>query len=162
MIAPEFADADSVLEYAAQVVERDSFADLAGIAARRKRDREDAALRRQTREETREECAESIRACKSRRDRDAVAVLRDLAELPRDRCQHGIRLLDAWPLAWKGWLNINCTIQCNSNSVPPETDYWIEITDAGRAVLAKAAARDPRAPRDVVPGDRPGDERGAG
>ena len=49
-------------------------------------------------------------------------------------------LVDAWPLAWKGWLDITATIKCNSNWVPPETVYRIELTDKGRQVLVERAA----------------------
>lgn len=141
MITPDFADTDSVLEYAAQLVEEGSFADLAGILSKRKRDREDAELRRKTKDETRKECAEFIRAFKSRRDLDALIVLRNLSELADDSYEHSMRLIDAWPLAWKGWLNITCKIRCNSNSVPPEAEYRIEITNKGREVLAESATR---------------------
>lgn len=136
-VTPDFADSDAVLEYAARLVEEGSFADLRGIWSKRKRDREDAELRRQTKEETRKECAEFIRAFKSRRDLDAVNVLRKISE--QSDTAYSIHLIDAWPLAWKGWLNIYCTVKCNSNCLPPETIYRIELTDEGRALLAQEA-----------------------
>lgn len=139
MMTPDFHDADAVLEYAAQLVEKGSFADLAGVFSKRKRDREDAELRRKTKLETRKECAEFIRAFKSRRDLDPVSVLRSLAEL--GEYDHCIHVVEAWPLAWKGWLNITCATLCNSNSVPPKTTYRIELTDKGRKILADAAPR---------------------
>jgi hypothetical protein len=74
---------------------------------------------------------------KARRDLDAVAVLRHLAELSLDH-RHDGSLIDAWPLAWKGWVDIDCTIRCNSNWLPPQTTYRITLTDKGRAVLDAA------------------------
>lgn len=137
MITSDFADMDEVLEYAARLIEEQSFQDLAGILARRKRDREDAELRRKATAETRRACARHIRSFKNRPELDAKSVLRDLSELGPDD-PHSMHLLDAWPLVWKGWLNINCTIRCNS-IIPSMTEYRIEITERGRAVLAEAA-----------------------
>ncbi|WP_211662716.1 hypothetical protein, partial [Klebsiella pneumoniae] len=68
---------------------------------------------------------------------DAVAVLRNLAGLPTDG-DHVADLTRAWPLAWKGWLTIECILTCSSNSIPPRTAYRIRITSKGRAVLAGA------------------------
>lgn len=137
MILPEFSTSDEVLEYAARLIEEASFTDLAGIWAKRKRDREDAELRRKTILETRQDCARLIRAFKNRPDLDAKNVLQRLSEL-RPCDNHVAYLKDAWPLAWKGWLNIKATVTCNSNCVPPETGYQIEITEDGRAVLAES------------------------
>ena len=134
MIQPEFTNADDVLEYAARLIEDASLLDLRGIMAKRKRDREDADLRFRTIQETRAEMARHIRAMKSRPDLDARSVLARLAALPASG-RHDMELRDAWPLAWKGWLNIKCIVICNSNSVPPETEYRIELTDLGRGIL---------------------------
>lgn len=136
---PDFKDTDAVLEYAAQLVEEGSFTDLAGIWSKRKRDREDAELRRKTKEETRVECARFIRAFKSRRDLDAVNVLREFAENDGQEDRH-FGLIEAWPLAWKGWLDIEAIVKCNSNCHPPETRYRITVTDAGRKALADGEA----------------------
>lgn len=135
---PDFKDTDAVLEFAAQLVEEGSFADLAGIWSKRKRDREDAELRRKTKEETRAECARFIRAFKSRDDLDPVNVLREFAEGDGQENAHRLDLIRAWPLAWKGWLNIEAIMKCNSNCVPPETRYRVTLTDDGRAVLDAA------------------------
>lgn len=144
MIQPEAgASVDEVLEYAAQLIEEESFADLAGIFAKRKRAREDADLRYRTIQQTRADCARHIRAMKSRRDLDALAVLRRIAEL-KDDYRHDMHLRDAWPLAWKGWVDITATLRCNSNSVPPEVEYRIRLTDEGREVLATDPVREMR------------------
>lgn len=130
----DFENSDAVLEYAAQLIEEASFLDVRGIAARRKRDREDADLRFRTIQETRRECARHIRAMKNRRDLDAIEVLRHLSDLPEGH-QHTLYLRDAWPLAWKGWVKIECTINCTCISVPPETTYRLTLTEEGREQL---------------------------
>lgn len=131
----EFTPDDATLEFAAQLIEDASATDLRGIYSRRKRDRELAALRAEARAECRREMAHHIRAFKCRRDLDATAVLARIAEeiaLGRDGV---ISLVDAWPLAWKGWLTIDMRVRCNSNSIPPSTSFQIELTDEGRAEL---------------------------
>jgi hypothetical protein len=127
---------DETLEFAAKLIEDASFIDLRGIAASRKREREDAELRFKAIQETRQECAKLIRAFKNRPELSPLSVLRDLAELSPDH-DHASHLRDAWPLAWKGWVNIECTVICNSNWVPPESRYRIVLTDMGRKKLAE-------------------------
>lgn len=137
MIEPDLPDKDAVLEYAACLIEDIGLEAFAGCMARRKRDREDAALRAQAARETRRLCAEQIRAMKSRHDLDAKTVLRRLAGLSEDHC-HAMYLIDAWPLAWKGWLDIKCIIRCNDNSILPYTEYRIELTEHGHRMLAES------------------------
>jgi hypothetical protein len=134
MIRPENIS-DETLEYAAQVAERDSLLDVSGIMARRKRQREDASLRMRVRREQRAEIATNIRALMNRPELSAISVLAQLAALPEDR-GHDDRLMDAWPLAWRGWVKIVATISCTSNWVPPEIHYRILITERGREALA--------------------------
>jgi hypothetical protein len=64
-----------------------------------------------------------------------VNVLQRLADLPSDTT-HDMYLRDAWPLAWKGWLNIDCTVRCTDNILPPRVEFRITLTEKGRAVLA--------------------------
>jgi hypothetical protein len=131
MIQPDKV-CDETLEYAAQLVETPHFLELRGVMAKRKRAREDAELRRKTWEEFRTETASYLRAMKTRPELSAASALARIAE-------HGCHghLVDAWPLAWKGWLNIYAVVRCNSNGVPPETEYRVELTDKGRVVLAR-------------------------
>lgn len=138
MIQPDIDDA--TLEYAAQLVERGSFTDLAGIMAKRKRDREDAVLRMRSREEVRAEIAAHLRAMMSRPELSAVNVLRRISELGDREFDHAAMLHDAWPLAWKRWVKITALLNCASNQIPPETEYRISLTDRGREVLAKDVA----------------------
>ena len=144
MIRPENIN-DETLEYAARLIEETDFSDLGGILSRpkgtrRKRLNEDIELRQRTAALTRARCATVIRRMKGRRDLDARQVLADLAaDLPK-ATRHDVHLTDAWPLAWKGWLNITCTIRCTDNGIPPETVYRIALTEKGRQVLAGDAA----------------------
>lgn len=140
---------DEVLEFAARLIEDLSFSDIGGIMAKRKRDREDAQLRLETIERNRKDCARHIRAFKSRTDLDA---LRTLSELPAGT-DHVMHLRDAWPLAWKGLLHINCTIRCSDNCIPPQTSYQIEIRKKGRELLAEAHPTEARIAKDDPPGE---------
>lgn len=136
---------DEILELAAQIAEQSSLLDLRGIMSKRKRDREDASLRMAAREELRTEIADHIRYAKASRRHDPIAILADLAALPDDY-RHDMHLTEAWPLAWKGWLDIEMTVRTNSNSVPPEAQYRIRLTEEGRAVLAAQAVPTPPKP----------------
>lgn len=133
VVPPEGLD-DATLEWAAQEIEQGSLLDLRGIMAPRKRDREDAELRMAARRDLRKELAEHLRAFKSRRDLDARETLKRVVERSNES-DCGIALDDAWPLAWKGWINIHATILCNSNQIPPETQYSVTLTDRGREIL---------------------------
>lgn len=136
MIKPDFSNYDDALEYAARLIEEISFADLGGIAARRKRDREDAALRVQTTKEVRAECARHIRAFIGRPDLSPVAKLREIAALDPEK-DHVWSVRDAWGLAKKGWLKIELRIVISDNTIPPTMSYRIVLTDRGRAKLAE-------------------------
>lgn len=131
---------DEILEEVALHIEELSFLDFRGVAAKRKRDREDAALRVKTIGETRKHLAAEIRGLKGNNRGDAVEVLKTLSELGDD--WHEPYLRDAWPLAWKGWVDIHASVKLNSNSIPPETEYRITLTDKGKAVLAALRVSD--------------------
>lgn len=128
------SERDDVLEKAALHVESLDIMEVAGIGAKRKRAREDAALRGQTIRETRVRIAREIRSLKERRDGDAVSILRRIKTLPAGY-RHDLYLREAWPLAWMGLLDITATIKTNSNCVPPETEYRIVLTDKGRSLI---------------------------
>ena len=145
MARPDNID-DATLEFAAQAVERDSLLDIAGIMARRKRQREDAALRTRVRRELRAEMAAHLRALMNRPELNAISVLGRLSRLPDDH-RHDSHLMDAWPLAWRGWLTISATLRCDSNWIPPEIHYHISLTDRGREALAASDSQ--------VSGERP-------
>lgn len=135
MLEQDFKNADEILEYAARLIEESSIEDWAGAWAKRKRVREDSDLRYKTAQEVRASCAKHVRAMKARPDLSPIATLRYIAEAKEGHGGHVHLLRDAWPLAWKGWVNIECTVKCNDNCIPPETVYRIVVTDKGRAVL---------------------------
>lgn len=126
---------DEVLESAALAIEEPGLADLIGVLARTKKGQREYELRSAAIVDCRRRCAEIIRAMKSGCGLDPLTHLRRIAELPAGSRQHDLHLIEAWPLAWKGWVTIECTIVCNSNSIPPETRYQITLTDAGRAAI---------------------------
>lgn len=128
------ATRDAVLEWVARELEEGDFRDIMGVMARRKRDREDAQLRSRARVEMRQEFADYLRAMVGRDDLSAVSVLRNIAELD-PTADHVVELRHAWPLAWKGWLNIECILTTNCNQIPPAARYLITLTERGRAML---------------------------
>src|SRR5688572_2102791 len=111
MIEQDFQSYDEVLEYAAQLIEDTDITDWRGIWAKRKRAREDAELRFKTAEEVRQRCAQHIRAMKKRPDLSPIDILRELASLEPGHPGHVLRLRDAWPLSFKGWVDVECTIR---------------------------------------------------
>lgn len=135
MDKPVLTTADEAMEYAARLIEDVSLTDLRGTMAKRKRDREDALLRLETRKELRSELAAHIRAFINRPDLEPKAILQRIKD--GDRAEW--LMADAWPLAWKGLCQIEAHIVCNSNSVPPETSYTIKLTERGEAMLAQSA-----------------------
>ena len=143
MIAPDKLDA-ATLEWALELIEKPSPLDFIGTGSRRKRDREDAALRMRVREEQRGEIAARIRRVAASGAFDPADLLLRIAR-QIERGESGAVLLPrAWPLAWRGWLTITAQIHCASNSLPPLAEYRVEITDRGREVLAAADAADAR------------------
>lgn len=143
LIQPENVN-DETLEYAARLIEEPDISELFGHfgrswpkGTRRKRKTEDQELALRVAERVRRSAAAFVRAMKNRPDLSARQTLRDIAgDLSRD-FRHEVHLADAWPLAWRGWLDIKCIIRCNSNVIPPETEYRIEITDEGRKVITE-------------------------
>lgn len=127
---------DETLEYAARLIEETDFSDLRGCMADTKAGQLEFELRYEAREETRRSAARLIRAMQSRADLDARAILKRIVDdIAESKPPQAMYLIDAWPLAWNGWLNIECHLKCNSNSVPPSPDFTISLTDKGRAVL---------------------------
>lgn len=131
----DFVPDDATLEYAARLIEESSLLDMRGCLAENRAGQLEFAIQLEAREETRKDCAEHIRAMKARPELDARAVLARIASEIEGSRPHDMLLVDAWPLAWKGWLTIEARIKCNSNSVPPVAVYRIELTDKGRQIL---------------------------
>jgi hypothetical protein len=130
---------DRLFEKAALEVERFDLDEVMGLMARRKRAREDSLLRSRTIRETRAKCAAEIRALKSNRRSDPVQILERVKEAGTER--HEFILTEAWPLVWDGLLDVECTIKCNSNSIPPQTRFRIVLTEKGQAMLDREAAQ---------------------
>lgn len=129
---------DDILEEVAQWVERQSILSIAGIFARKKRDREDAMLRAETDRKVRATIAEEIRWMKTRRARDAKQIVRELAEL--GEFDHALHLRDGWKMASLGYARVDVIIDATSNQVGPPTTYRISLTDKGRDLIAEHAS----------------------
>lgn len=131
---------DEILEEIALYIEGRQFRDFASTLSRRKRDREDADLRARVALDERTILAREVRGMKGDDRYDPVRILQRIASHDGEKYPRGyqIFLTEAWPLVWKGLVNIYAEIKCNSNSLPPETCYRIEITEHGRDLLSSA------------------------
>lgn len=137
---------DTILEEAALRIESaiaSVLDDIPRRALRRRREREDAALRADVVRETRRRCAIEIRRLKADWRSDPVEVLRVIAADIATSAPHDFSLMRAWPLAWQGLLVIEAVTTVVGNTVPPPTTEWrITITDAGRELMAKAPSKE--------------------
>lgn len=124
---------DNLIEQIACAVERTSLLDLRGSMASKKGDREDAAIRRQARDEQKEEIAGLIRSFKSDGGNSLLTLLSRINE---EGDRHGSRtLVSAWPLTWLGLCDVTMTMKLNQNSLPPEVGFSIHLTEKGKARL---------------------------
>lgn len=73
---------------------------------------------------------------------DAIEILRRVVSDAARAGPAGVWLRDAWPLAWKGWIDIYAVVRCNSNSLPPETRYTVSLTERGREILTATEGPD--------------------
>lgn len=124
----------ATLEWAARKIEDPDFLDMGGTGAKKKRTREDAELRMATRIALKKELAALLRAFKNRDDLAPRAILREILEAPAGRMALLVR--DAWPLAWKGLVDIRVSMEITQRSIPQRADYIITLTDKGRALLS--------------------------
>lgn len=129
---------DELIEQIACGIEAGSFSDIMGTVAKKKRAREDAGLRFQTRKAQQGEIAQYVRSFKAGHGNDPLAVLEEIADGQRAE----LLLHDAWPLAWRGLCDISVTILTTTNSLPPPTSYHIKLTERGEAML-KACRTNP-------------------
>lgn len=74
-----------------------------------------------------------VRSFKSDGGNNPLEQLRRISDASDVRREQ--MLVDAWPLAWRGLVDISVEIKCNSNQHPPPTKYTISITDRGRELL---------------------------
>lgn len=134
------AERDAILMEVAGWVEEGDLISWQGIAHRRKRVREDAALRIQTSEEVRKRLADMIRGRMQNKVGDPVEFLSDVKE-GRVTYVTGFILREAIALADKGLLRIVVETQIAgpwNNVVDGQATYKITMTDEGEEFLAKA------------------------
>ena len=125
---------DDILEAAAMAIEKEHFSDLSGVLSRTKKGQREYEIRSEAIKRTRKSCAEIIRAMKSGSGLDPVEQLRRIAAATGR--QQELYLTEAWPLAWKGWLDIDCVLACNSNGMRDRVTYIIRLTDEVRKMLS--------------------------
>jgi len=128
------------MEVAGWVEEGDLIA-WQGIGHRRKRVREDAALRVETSEAVRTRLADMIRGRMENKVGDPIEFLREVKAGEHDRYVTGYTLREAIALADRGLLKVCVVTQIAgpwNNVIDGVTGYQITITEQGEKFLAQA------------------------
>ena len=129
----------AILEVADWLEEPD-LRDLAGICARRKRDREDARLRGDTAKATRADLARMVRARVGNKVGDPAEFLRDVRAGQYSKAYTSFDIREAISLADKGLMVVEVATQIAgpwNNMVGGNTRYLFSLTDRGRALIAQ-------------------------
>lgn len=124
---------DDVLEEIAARLERPDLIDMRGILAKRKRDREDARLRMEARQEQRREIAKWIRSFKSEGGNSYVAALENIQD---NKFAWGPDVAAA--LANRH-ATLSVAVHLSTHLENSAVEYTVTLTDAGRALVASAA-----------------------
>lgn len=138
---PSAEDRDAILLEVAGWVEESDLRDLQGVWAKRKRDREDAALRLETSKAVRSRLASMIRGRMENKVGDALEFLSDVKAGRYERMLTGHTLREAIALANKGLLKVTVETQIAgpwNNTIGGNTEYHIQVTEKGEVVLASA------------------------
>lgn len=109
-----------------------------GILAKRKRQREDAALSMKVSREVRQRMADMILSRVNNKFGDPVIFLADVDAGRLDRMATSRDIRRALYLADRGLLTVFVNTQIAgpwSNTIPPTVRYHFELTDAGKALL---------------------------
>lgn len=126
-------DADSVIEQIACELDQPSFLDLRGIAAKRKRDREDADLRMRARQEQRRELASWVRSFKSDKGNSPLRFLESVRDGEADQYAWGPEVAAA---ILGRLITVTLEIEMSSHLANCERRYRFSITDKGLGLLA--------------------------
>jgi hypothetical protein len=138
---PDAEIRDAILMEVAGWVEEGDLIAWQGIGHRRKRVREDAALRIETSEAVRSRLASMIRGRMQNKVGDPIDFLADVKAGRHDRYVTGYILREAIALADKGLLCVTVETQIAgpwNNVVDGQAKYKIAITEKGEEALAKA------------------------
>jgi hypothetical protein len=128
---------DDLLEKIACDLEGPMFLDFLGIAARRKRDREDADLRFRVRQEQRREIAGWIRSFKSGEGNDLERFLREVGNGEAGQFEWGP---DVAVAVLSGLVVVHAEIAMSTHLPNCETKFRYSLTDAGKARLKAVSA----------------------
>lgn len=131
---------DEILMEVASWVEEGDLRDFVGICAKRKRDREDAALRMETAKVVRAQLAKMIRGRMENKVGDPIDFLKCVQAGGYEKFYTGHTLRQAFALADKGLLLIFAETQVggpHTNTVGGYTKYNIGLTEKGIAYLAQ-------------------------
>ena len=122
---------DDILEQIASDMERKTFTDLRGIMGRRKRDREDADLRMQARQEQRRELADWVRSFKAGRGNSYPVKLERILDNPFAR---GADVAAALVMG-HAELTISFAFGLGTHTANVRPVFRITLTEDGLAVL---------------------------
>lgn len=135
------ADRDAILLEVAGWIEEGDFIALAGIMGKRKRIREDAALRIETSKDVRRRMADMIRGRMQNKVGQPEEFIRDVKAGRYDKMYTAFDVRAAIALADKGFLKVEVVSQIAgpwNNTVGGQTAYRFSVTDKGEALLAQA------------------------
>lgn len=127
--------ADTVIETIACRLEQPDFLDILGIAAKRKRDREDADLRMRTRQQQRRELARWVRSFKSGRGNDPLSFLESVRDGKADRYAWGPEVAAA---VLGTLVTVTVEIELSTHLQNCERNYRFALTDDGKKLLEAA------------------------
>jgi len=124
-------EVDAILEDIASKLEKPNFGDVRGIAAKRKRAREDAHLRSETRQEQRIELARWVRSYKGDGGNSYASTLENIQD---SRFAWGRDVAAALAM---GHATLSISMDLDTHLANVAARYDVRLTDAGRAYLAK-------------------------
>jgi hypothetical protein len=134
---------DDLLEEIACLIERPTFREIQGIAARRKADRQAVLHRNEGWGEARKVFATNIRLMKGRQDTDIGTML---AEAINDQRLFSWRDYGRiWPLIQEGLAEVVAEVPLSGNTDPAQAKLSIRATMRGEVLLETVRARIMRA-----------------
>lgn len=143
---PSAFDRDAIIMEVAGWVEELDLLEIHGLLAKRKRDREDAALRIETSERVRKRAAETIRARMKNRVGDPGEFLADVKAGRFNKNYTGYTIREAIALADIGLLRVCVRTQIAgpwNNQVGSHPEYTFELTEDGEKFLAEVTSAEP-------------------
>lgn len=127
------AGADAIIETIACRLEQPNLLDMQGIAAKRKRDREDASLRLRARQEQRRELASWVRSFKSDKGNSPLRFLESVRDGEADQWSWGP---DVAAAVLGQLVIVTVEIELSSHLANSGLNYRFTLTESGEEFLA--------------------------